>query len=260
MKITQENVVVAENDAKTVKNNQKEIKMDEKVVKTEQKSVEAEDLKAQYAALKKSNPELVKMIRVMNNATKPQAKKEEVRPMAKAEVKNWRNVGETVLLQVAKELKLTPVRIVPKRTSRSGFGALRLLMGTQVAIAVRENDIIAYKPHSVVGFGYAHEGDWGKWITKLQRETPENMRKAFLKVMRDKKMPHEYRDATDFSYAAVHKGVKVAVADAKATKKQEVADVKKAKARKKAKPKTKAAAAIAAVAATTPTVTEPTVA
>ena len=183
----------------------------------------------------------------------------------KVETKNWRSVGEEVLLEVCKELKLTPERVAQKSTSNQ-LGALRVKLGNQVAVAVRATDIIAYNPHSYLGYGYPHEGDWGVWITKLQKCSREEMKKAMVETLKNKTLPHTYRDNGKFSYKEKANAVKSVTEDAVKAQEKKLAEMKaalKAKAKeskkqkKDAKPKTKRANVLATVAAT---VAEPTVA
>jgi len=250
MKIIQNNASMAENVAKTLKNDMEEVKMEQKVVENVEKVAKTDDLKAQYEALKKDKPELIKKTReVAKSKDKPKPKKEEEVTV----MKEWRTPSERILIQVCKELKLAaPERIQAKAGSKSGVGALRVKINGEVVLSVRTNDIVAFIPLSYMEVGRAEIAPYDKVVTKLNGLDEAALKKAMVKALKCKKAPSVWKKEAGFSLAATP-AVKKAVAIKETAEQKykrlnaELAEVKKAL---KAKPKTKRANVLATVAAT----------
>ena len=117
------------------------------------------------------------------------------------DIMSKRAAAEKVLEKVAKAMKLSTNRIAAKTTSKSGYGALQVLVGGKVKATVRDHDVVLYMPQDKIGYGRPGPGRWVH-VTVLNHADP-NLEKAFTKALKDKVTGVEWAKKMGFVPRAV---------------------------------------------------------
>uniref|UniRef100_A0A6M3JIB6 Uncharacterized protein n=1 Tax=viral metagenome TaxID=1070528 RepID=A0A6M3JIB6_9ZZZZ len=188
---------MTEKGQKNGKNSKKGIENNQNSIKVEEKPMEMKSLEEQKADLEKNNPELLAKTRSIardgKKKDKPKTTKREVTIMDK------RTDAEKILAKVCKDLKLaSPGRLNAKSDSKSGLGPFQAIgKSGGVKVSVRSNDVIAYCPHSFLGYGRQHPGRWVH-VSILNAQDP-NLEKAFRKALTDKKSGSDWAKELKFA-------------------------------------------------------------